>query len=355
MLLGWGNDKRYVKGYNVPYIIMAQEAINRFDSYEKSAKMIMLADVYKSDKVKREAYLRKAIQELDFNVDAWYELIDLYINDSTKTEEEIYNLADEMSKALLEYPLPFYNLMAKIEPKLTSNAYKFKYSLLLTGTLTEAKAYTGNEVLQPKVTRDEAAYLLGQTDSSLASFSFDGENAGNIVLSDRFDGNGIRWDYSLDGKNNWNEVSFTAEEVHKFQLTPEEIASITEENDIYVHIVGVDYREENLYKIDIQKGSIPETIYNNDLENKMIGVDGTYEWRMKETDPWTSYKTSTPDLTGDKTVQIRVGATGVYLPSDEATYSFTMDNQPDTRKYVSIDHLSIHNVSTQATNHAGGA
>ncbi|MDE5587202.1 MAG: NPCBM/NEW2 domain-containing protein, partial [Bacilli bacterium] len=26
MLLGWGNDKRYVKGYNVPYIIMAQEA-----------------------------------------------------------------------------------------------------------------------------------------------------------------------------------------------------------------------------------------------------------------------------------------------------------------------------------------
>ena len=353
--LGWGNDKRYVKGYNVPYIVMAQEAINRMDQYEKSAKLIMLADSYQSDKVKREYYLRESIKALDFNVDAWYALIDLYINDETKTEEEIYNLADEMSEALLEYPLPFYNLMAKIQPKLTSNAYKFKYSLLLTGTLNEGKVYNGTDVLQPGVTRAEAAYLLGQTDTSLATFSFDGEDAGKIVLSKRFDGSGIRWDYSLDGKNTWNEVSFTGEDAHKLQLTKEQIASITEENDIYVHIVGVNYSEENLYKIDITKGVISSTLYNNDLENSVIGVNTTYEWRMRANDPWTSYKDAIPDLTGDKTVQVRVGATGTHLPSDEVTYSFTMDNQPDTRKYVPISHLSIHKVSTEATNHAGGA
>ena len=353
--LGWGNDRRYVRGYNVPYIAMAQEALNRFDSYEKSAKFIMLADAYQSDKAKRESYLRKAIGALDFNVDAWYGLIDLYVSDESKTEEQIYQLASEMSEALLEYPLPFYNLMAKIEPRMTSNAYKFKYSLLLTDTLNKAKVYEGTDVLQPALTRVEAAYLLGQTDTSLATFSFDGDDAGKIVLSSRFDGSGIRWDYSIDGKQKWNEVSFTAEEAHKLQLTKEQIASITEENDIYVHIVGVGYSEENLYKIDITKGVLPETLYNNDLENSVIGVNTTYEWRMKETDPWTSYSNAIPDLTGDKTVQIRIGATGTQLPSDETTYSFTMDHQSDTRKYVPISHLSIHNVSTEATSHAGGA
>ncbi len=349
MLLGWGNDRRYVKGYNVPYIIMAQEALNRFEDYEKSAKLVMAADVYATNKAVKEQYLREAIKALDFNVDAWYELIDLYLNDETKTEEEIYNLASEMSEALLEFPLPFYNLMEKIEPKLTSNAYKFKFSLLLTDTLNKGKEYNGTEVLQPSVTRLLASYLLGKVDSSLATFSFDGENSESIVLSDRFDGSGIRWDYSLDGKQTWNEVSFTAEEEHKLKLTPEEIAKITTENDIYVHIVGVNYNDENLYKIDIQQAVISATLFNNDLENRVIGVNETYEWRMKETDPWNSYRDSEPDLTGDKTVQVRVGATGIYLPSEEVTYSFTQDNQPDTRKYVSIDHLAIHKVSTEAT------
>jgi len=355
MLFGWGNDTRYVRGYNVPYIIMAQEAMNRFEEYEKSAKLKMLADSYNSDYAKKEYYLRESLKSLDFNIDTWYELISLYLQDETKTEEDFYNLAAEMSNALLEFPLPYHNLMALIEPKLTSNAYKFKYSLLLTDTLNKGKEYNGTDVLQPAATRLLASHLLGKTDTSLATFSFDGENAENIVLSNRFNGSGIRWDYSLDGKKTWHEVSFTAEEEHKLKLTSDEIKSITADNDIYVHIVGVNYNEENLYKIDIQQATISTTLFANDLENKIIGINETYEWRMNESDSWTSYKEVTPDLSGEKSVQIRVGATGVYLPSDIQTYIFTSDTDTKERKYVSIDHLSIQGVSTEATSHQGHA
>ena len=57
------------------------------------------------------------------------------------------------------------------------------------------------------------------------------------------------------------------------QLTDEEIASITSEKDIRVHIIGVDYSNENIFIIDIQDSlGLPLTLYANDLENKLIGA-----------------------------------------------------------------------------------
>ena len=210
--------------------------------------------------------------------------------------------------------------------------------------------------MQPGVTRLEANYLLGQMDTTIATFSFDGPDAGKILLASRFDGNGVRFDYSLDGKQTWTEVSFTAEEEHKLQLSAEQIASITAENDIYVHIVGVNYEEKNLYKIDILDNVITDSMYyGNDLENRVIGVNLTCEWRNSEDDPWTSYATSSPDNTGNKTLQVRQAATGVKLSSNVLTFTFTEDNQPDTRKYIPVSHLSIHAVSTQATANGGAA
>ena len=351
MLLGWGNDRRYVSGYNVPYMVMAQEAINRFDEYQRSAELLMLADTYQNDPAKREAYLREAIGALDFNVDAWYALIDLYKNDDSKTEEDFYNLAKEMSGSLLEFPVPFYNLMKQLESEFTSTAYRFTYSLLLTNTLKSASTYNGTEVLQPSVTRVEASYLLGQTDPNLATFSFDGDNANNIVLSSRFDGNGVRWDYSLDGKQTWKEVSFSSEEPHKWLLTPEEVASITSANDIYVHIVGVNYADENLFKIDIKESAgLPSTLYANDFENRLIAAIPTMMWKYNETDNWKYYKDEIPDLSGEKDIIVKAGATGLYLASnDQVTYHFTKNTDPDTRKYISIDHLSVESVSSAAT------
>ncbi len=358
MPLGWGNDRTYVKGYNVPYVILAQEALNDYNNLVKAEELIMTVDTYKDDKAKQEQIYREAIKVQSINLDAWAGLAKLYVEDPTKTEEDCYKLEKEMMEALKCFPFPMYNLSNYIKTKLTSDEYEFKFTILQNKILTEAKNYPneGSTVLQPSVTRGLATYLLGQIDTSLATFSFDGADAEKIVLSSRFDGNGIRWDYSLDGKKTWNEVASTAED-HKHTLTKEEIASITAENDIYIHIVGTNYSEENIYQIDIQESAgLPETVFASDLENRIIGVTLSTQWRYSENEAWTFYSVASPDLTGNKTVQLRQGATGTRLASEESTtFTFTEDNQPDTRKYIPVSHLNIHSFSTEAANQNGSA
>ena len=361
MLLGWGNAS-YTKGsYQVVYMALAQEVLNDYPTYEKSKEMVLLGNSYQGDLRKQEEIYRKALEIQPLNIDAWYELINVYNASDTKTEEDYYNLAEELSEKLKYFPLPMYQLSNLIKPKLTSIENSYRFALMQNRILTEASEVPNNTaenyyVYQPSVTRTEAKYLLGKVDNSIATFSFDGENAGKIVLSSRFDGNGVRWDYSLDGKKTWKEVSFTADEEHKLTLSQEELDSITADNDIYVHIVGVNYDEKNLYKIDIKEQEAPKTIYNNDLENKVIGATDTMEWRMvnkksraANKDGWTSFKEKEPDLTGDKTVEVRVGKTGVYLASESVMLDYTKDIVDEKKKYVPISHLSIENVSTEAT------
>lgn len=350
MPLGWGSDS-YVSGWAATYMMLGQEAMNDWENYQNSEKLIMLADVYSNDKAQREGLLRKALEVLPINIDAWWEIIKIYNADSTKTEEDYYKLMVEMSAELLPFPLPLYNLMGQLKSKFVSTEYEFKFTLLQDKILNAEKNYNGDKVYQPNITRTVGAYLLGQTDTSLATFSFDGENSEEIVLSNRFDGNGIRWDYSLDGKKTWKEVNFSADDEHKLKLTSEEIRSITAENDIYVHIVGANYNEENLYKIDIQESlGLPNNLYANDLEDKVIAAVPTMMWKYKETDEWTYFKDAEPDLTGDKAVIVRAGATGLYLPSKNSfTYHFTNNVQPKNRQYIYISHLGIHKVSSEAT------
>ncbi len=360
MLLGWGNGA-YARGsYQVVYMVLAQEAINDYTNLVKCEEQIMLANVYAGDLVKQEEIYKKALEIQPINIDAWIGLINVYNANENKTEDEFYKLAEDLAEKLKCFPLPMQHLTNLIKPKLKSPQNIYKFTLLQTRILTEGSVLPNtatDQVLQPAVTRVEANFLLGKLDKTIATFSFDGVDAGKIVLSSRFDGNGVRWDYCLTGKGEneswenaqWNEVSFTGEEEHKLQLTPEEIKSITADNDIYIHIVGVNYDENNLYKIDITEQTLLSTLYANDWENKVIGVNGNTQWRYTENDNWTLFSVSSPDLTGNKTIQVRQAATGTQLASPESElYTFTADNQPDTRKYIPIEHLSIHSYSTQS-------
>lgn len=350
MPLGWGNDS-YVSGWAASYIALSQEALNHNEDYEKSEKLIMVANSYNNDSTKKEQYLRKALEVLPYNVDAWWELIKLYQADETTTEAEYFALAEEMAEALKAFPLPMYNLTNLLKNNFKSNEYSFAFSLLQARILNEGKNATADtvNVYQPSITKTVASFLLGQLDTSLATFSFDGEDAGKLKLSNRYDGNGVRWDYSLDGKQTWKEVSFSADEAHKWQLTPEEIAKITSENDIYVHIVGANYEEKNLYKIDIlPSAGLPSTLYANDWENRLIASVPEMEWKLNETDKWTSYRELEPDLTGNKKVFVRMSATGTHLEGDTVEYEFTQDKANDKRKYIPIKHLEIAGYSTQS-------
>ncbi len=358
-LLGWGSGS-YASGYsNGVYVELEQAAINDYQNLTIAEELIMLADVY-SDSTTKETLYRKALETQSINFDAWLGLINLYNASNNKTEDEIYDLAVEMAEELKYFPLPMYNATSLLKSNVTSVESIYKFTLLQTRILKEAQNTPNNTaesftVVQPGVTRLEASYLLGIVDNSIATFAFDGDDAGKIVLSSRFDNSGIRWDYSLDGKHTWIPVEYAAEEEHKLKLTSDQIASITSENDIYVHIVGVDYEEENLYKIDITEGSLPADIFANDLENRVVGVNLNTEWRYSDNDDWTLYSISSPDLTGDKTIQVRQSATGTTLASNSVVYTFTEDNQPDTRKYIPVSHIQVVGVSTEAVNQGGAA
>ena len=346
---GWGSGS-YASQYPVPYILLAQGALNDFDNYEKSEEILLLANTYKDNEEELYNIYRRAIEVQPLNFDAWYGLVNLYKSDNSKTDEDKYMLAQEIATSLKYYPLPMYDLLKLIEPSIESNEYNVALNILLTKTLTEASEATSNETIQETAVREVANYLLGNVDTEVATFSFDGENAGAIVLGSRFDGVGVAWEYSLDNKETWIQTH-----EHKAQLTNQEIESITAENDILVHIVGANYEDENIFRIDISKGQTPTNLYNNDFENKVIGATDVMEWRYSENDSWTSFKNQTPDLTGNKKILVRTGATGVYLSSDELTYSFTEDKQLDTQKYISIDNLSIFQASSEELGHNEGA
>lgn len=349
MLNAWGSNS-WDSYYQVSYTLMSQAALNDINSYNKAKEYVILADSY-TDLATKEAIFNKAIEVQPINMDAWYGLITTYLANSNKTEADYYNLALRLTDSMKYYPLPMVDLLKLFESKYTSGEYQMKATLLKTRVLTEGTTATEEQVHQSGITRTMAKYLLGiYEDSKIATFSFDGEKAGKISLAERYTMTGVRWDYSLDGGNSWTPTS-----EKEVQLTKDELASITTENDIKVHIVGVAYTEDNIYTIDILKANLPANLYANDLENRLIGINDTMEWRLQGTENWTSYKTENPRFTGNVIVEHRVGATGVYLPSDIITTEFTEDNQTSFKKYIPIEHLSLHEFSSEASSNNGHA
>ncbi|MCW5197805.1 hypothetical protein F1Z41_00365 [Clostridium perfringens] len=97
------------------------------------------------------------------------------------------------------FPLPFVDVMNLIEPYITNDSDKVIFDMLKTKTLKRATIATENDTVQPNACKTMANYLLGQNKIELATFSFDGENAGKIKINDVYSNSSIRWEYSLDG------------------------------------------------------------------------------------------------------------------------------------------------------------
>lgn len=370
-LMGWGLETwniesplntqwLYMFKYNALYLVLGQEALNDYDNFVQCEEQTFLAKVYSEDKEQQEDIYNNALEKQKINLDAWVGLINTYKADTSKTEEEYYQLAERIARDMKYFPLPMKHLSNLIKPEFTSPEYIYQFTLLQERALKEASGVQNTEtdkVVQPSLTRGEANFLLGRLDKTIATFSFDGEDAGKIILSSKFDGSGLRWDYSIVGKGNnenwtkerFREVSFTADEEHKWQLTPEELASITAENDLYIHIVGVDYSDKNVYKIDILPSErLPSTLYVSDLENKLLGATDNVEWKLNDSNKWTLYRDEEPDLTGNKTITVRMAATGTHIVGEEVEYTVTQDIVDYTRKYIPVSHLEIAGYSTQS-------
>lgn len=294
----------------------------------------------------------------------WYGLINAYREKSTTTVEDYLALAKRITENMYEHPFPMKDLLDLIEPKINGTKYQLTFSNLIAeaykkGSVLGTTEETKTDYLQSNVTRALAARFLGlnQDKLSAATFSFDGANAGKIILGKEYQGKGLNWDYSLDGGSTWSNYT----EAASVALSSSQINGITRQNGIMVHFNGVNHEVENCYTIQIGKSVLPadsatNSLFGNDLENRVVNVTDIYEWRYSENDAWVSYAKASPDLSGNKSVEVRMGAQGTNMASDGRTFTFTEDATAPSRKYIPVSRISLYGVSSQATGgHAGNA
>ncbi len=327
------------------YFFLSQEAQNEYEKYEQAELIMLQQDVYKNDKAKLEQIYRDTLAVENIHWEAWLGLVNLYIGDSSKTETDLINLATEISEALTYHPLPMYDLTRRLGTKVTSPENRARLMMLQEKTLRQATKATSANTLQYKEVPVVAQALLGEINSEIATFSFDGTNAGKITLSRQLQSAQVNWSYSLDGGKTWRDCF-----EHAVQLTAEEIASITVDNDIKVHISGLDYSAANIYTINITKRTFPSGVITiNDEEDRMFGATNEMEWTLTPNDgeSWSSFANTNPIFSGNKRVYVRIIASGTQIASDPVYYTFTANNSDDTKWYIQSKNLSV--VDTSAT------
>ncbi len=334
-------------GTSLGYLYLAQANLNNYNEYKKSLYYNLIANSYEDNTEKIDTYF-KALEVNSINLDSYDYIIKLYqqmsVNNEggTITSDDWYNLALKVAESYKYYPVAMYDLLKVIRPYLKGEK-KLNIDAIEKRNLTEA-VNVSNDTLASigavnagSGVRTHARRLLGQAQPDPMSFSFDGENARKIVKNSNYS---LTWAYSLDGGETYSEWT----ENESVELTQEEIESITSQNGIIIKFMGLDYT----FTINFTNGTLPTNIYANDWENRVIATTDIMEWRMQGSEEWTAFNTQLPDLTGDKTVEVRTGYIGRQLPSAPTTYVFTADNQTDTAKYIPIEHLSIHSYSTQS-------
>ena len=344
-LNGWGS--KYNSGVikTGSYRLLAQEAQNEYDKYEQAQLILLLEDVYKNDKEKQKQIYLDALEEERINFDAWFGLVNSYINDSTKTESDLIDLASEITDVYVYHPLPMYDLLKKIGMKVSSPEYRSKLMMLQDRTLRQATKATSADTIYHAEVPVIANAILGVVDSRIATFSFSGADAGKIVLSKQFQSAQVTWSYSLDGGNNWKEVY-----EHSIQLTNEEIASINANDDIKIRISGLPLTNENIFTININKGVFPsDTVSIDDLENCINGTTDQMEWTLDpNSGEWTSFADGKPNLRGHVVVYLRLIASGTNTTSDPVHYTFTMNASSLTNRFISRSNIEA--VSASSTN-----
>lgn len=347
---GWGSGGYYATNggsiKSASYFFLAQEAQNEYEKYEQAELILLLANVYNTDWDMLDQIYHDALDQEIINLDAWLGVINMAIDSrSGMTQAELMSLAEEVADVMTWNPLPMYDLTRRIGTKITAPEYKAQLLMLQNETLNKAKSATFSNTVQYKEVPVVAQAILGEVDSRIATFSFDGANAGKIVLSKQLQSTQVTWSYSLDGGNTWKDCYTPT-----VQLTQEEINSIDVNKDIKVHIVGLPREDKNIYTINITKGVFPTaSISTSDEENRIYGVTDLMEWTLDPNGEWTSFAESNPLFTGNKKVYVRLTATGTSTTSDAVHYTFTENIIDDKQAYIPSKNLSVITASSTSS------
>lgn len=341
--LGWGSTS-WDSFYSVSYVLMAQHALNEPDKYYKALWLVKLADVMEEDAETQIGIYEEALQIQNINMDAWVGLIDAYKR-AGKGENDFLKLASGIAEALVYFPLPMWDITENlIKPQISSTSGLAALSVYQQTSLARAKTAGTGTVAQPDATRTMANYLLGNHDLSIATFSFDGDRAGEIVLTEAYAEGGNKFQYSLDAGEHWASAGEESEVVTSTKLTEEELKQVNAEDDILVKLYGT----EVSYTIDITEGSMPSGLYKNEKENRLIGDISKLEWSDDDGQTWQDMDQNVR-FAGVQTISVRKKAAGTQTASDIVTYNFQADTDTDARKYITINREIYVGCSTEET------
>ena len=344
---GWGTQN-WGSSNRVSYINMAQDALNDEENYFKAQGLNLLADSFNNEGSRdtQAAIYEEALSAQSYHFDTWVDMIRMY-ESQDKTAAEYLALAGRISSALSYYPLPMYDVLEKlIKPHLNGTAEISSLTAYENAALKTALTATTANTSNPNACIRMANYLMGNYDFKVATFSFDGDKAGTIVLSNSYANGGNQLLYSLDGGAKWENAG-TVQEV---ELSTEELAAITADKDILVKLQGTD----NYYTIDItQPTSVPK-VNVNDNEQRLISAAANLEWKTGESENWKAFSAQERFAEGTQ-VTVREAAHGTQLPGPEKVYTIGKSSSTEERQYIYLENVKLAAYSSAEDGKSGAA
>lgn len=332
---GWTNFEYHDRN-NAGYMFLGIDAMynNHGTNFEKAENIAYLAEIQTGRGNYEEALeiYEKVLEVQYFHLGAYVNIGRLY-EKLEKTEDDYYALAERAAEALKWYPLPMYEYIIRfISPKIDDIIKKADLIGFVDETLSvSATANAENSGLfQPSQSVEGAGYCKTLL-TKIATFSFDTEE---ITLNSAFRNTGKDLLYSFDKGVTWNRWKYE-EGVYSHKLTPEEVAQITDANDIYYTFDTAKYT----YIIPISTNAMPPTNNStnrpNDDEDVFINVQKGLEYSTDEGQTWHDL-TSQSVFEGEVTVWVRKKATGAYLAGPHFVANFTVADDTPERRYLRL-------------------
>ena len=327
---------------------MAQDALNDETNYFTAQRLNLLADSFDNEGSRdtQAAIYEAALQAQSYHFDTWVDMVRMY-ESQEKTATDYLALAGRVSSALAYYPLPMYDLLEKlIKPHLSGSAEISSLTAYESAALRTALTATTAKTSNPNAAIRMANYLMGNHDFKVATFSFDGDKAGTIVLSDAYASGGNQLLYRLDGGDKWENAG-TVQEV---KLTEQQLNSITADKDILVRLQGT----SNYYTIDITAPTSTPKVNINNNEQRLVSTASNLEWKTADSTGWKPF--SQQERFGEGTqVTVREAAHGTQLPGPETTYTIGKSSSTKEREYIYLENVRLVDYSSAEDGKSGAA
>ncbi|MBE7107011.1 discoidin domain-containing protein [Bacillus cereus] len=323
-VIPWSNNSL---GNQVPYILQFEDAERTPVKLDQSERLRWLAKAMASSD-KKSAIYKIATNILPINVLVWKDYVSLMLQNPNVTDAEWQELNNSIVSAFANEPRPMMDLLTQIRSHVLNTGDRAK---LQQYTLNILNAFSTITNVNEKQVANNIKAQMPSLGLCLATFSFDGVNAGKLM--------GIKTDteYSIDGGK-----TYKAAKNNDMLLSNEEISAINSTNGILTRVIGT--TQPLLIPIG-KSGKV--NVSSNDDENLIFGLDGTMEFSIDQGSHWTKYNPTPlnlPDLTGNVTLTVRKFAVGTNPASDAVNIKFT-----DTAAsgLIPRKNLSVAGVSSQ--------